>query len=82
MAKLSFDISTLRVLLVEDDEFAREQELTALRHIGVKLLSVAEDGDQALEELIKGVPYDLVVEMHPPWPGAPWLALVKLRSRC
>jgi two-component system, chemotaxis family, chemotaxis protein CheY len=61
MARLSFDVSQLRILLVEDDEFSREQQKTALEHVGVKFIVVASDGVEALAELEQGTHIDLIV---------------------
>ena len=95
MAKLSFDVSKLRVLLIEDDAFAREQELTALKHIGIKLINVAEDGSEALEQLAGGTSCDLIVsdwnmpnfdglqllkEVRKRWPGIAFLMVTNNES--
>ena len=61
MARLAFDLSVLRVLLVEDDTFARELEKTALQHLGVSRITVAEDGAKALDALKRGIACDLIV---------------------
>ena len=52
MARLAFDLSALRVLLVEDDTFAREFEVMALRQLGVEHVTMAEDGALALDVLV------------------------------
>lgn len=61
MARLAFDLSVLRVLLVEDDTFARELEKTALQHLGITRITIAKDGAEALDALQRGVGCDLVV---------------------
>lgn len=61
MARLAFDLSVLRVLLVEDDTFARELEKTALQHLGIERITVAEDGALALDALKRGIACDLIV---------------------
>lgn len=95
MAKLSFDVSKLRVLLIEDDAFAREQEMTALKHIGIRLIHVAEDGSEALEYLASGTSCDLIVsdwnmpnfdglqllkEVRKRWPGIAFLMVTNNES--
>lgn len=61
MARLAFDLSILRVLLVEDDTFAREIEKTALLELGVSKVEVAIDTSEALDALARGVACDLIV---------------------
>ncbi|MBT6426936.1 MAG: response regulator [Rhodospirillaceae bacterium] len=61
MARLAFDLSALRVLLVEDDTFAREFEVMALRQLGVEHVAMAEDGALALDVLRRGTACDLIV---------------------
>lgn len=61
MARLAFDLSVLRVLLIEDDTFARELEETALRELGVARVNLAHDGDEALDALNRGLSCDLVI---------------------
>ena len=61
MARLAFDLSVLRVLLVEDDTFARELATTALRQIGIKRIVIASDGAEARDALERGAAFDLVM---------------------
>lgn len=61
MARLAFDLSVLRVLLVEDDTFARELEKTALQHLGITMLTISRDGDDALDSLERGIACDMIV---------------------
>ena len=60
MARLAFDLSILRVLLVEDDTFSRELEQTAFQHLGVKSISFAKNAEEALDALNRGVDCDLL----------------------
>lgn len=61
MARLAFDLSIMRILLVEDDTFAREIEVTALQELGASKVTVAHDIGDALDTLHRGVPCDLIV---------------------
>lgn len=61
MARLAFDLSILRVLLVEDDTFAREFEKTALLELGVANVNLAKDKTDALDALTRGIGCDLIV---------------------
>ncbi|NQU57820.1 MAG: response regulator [Rhodospirillales bacterium] len=90
MARLAFDLSVLRVLLVEDDTFARELEKTALQHLGITRITIAQDGKDALDALERGIPCDMIVsdwnminldglellkEVRQRWPGIPFLMI-------
>jgi len=61
MARLTFDLTALRVLLVEDETLAREIEQNALYELGIERVTVAENGAVALEAMGRGLPYDLVI---------------------
>jgi two-component system, chemotaxis family, chemotaxis protein CheY len=61
VARLVFDFSVLRVLLVEDDTFAREMELTALQHLGISRITIASDGTDALDILERNKTFDLII---------------------
>jgi len=61
MARLAFELSELSVLLVEDDSFARELEMTALHTIGIDTVTVAPSGEDGLLALESGGPFDLIV---------------------
>ncbi len=61
MARLAFDLSILRVLLLEDDTFAREFEKTALLELGVANVALAQDTADALDALSRGIGCDLIV---------------------
>lgn len=95
MARLAFDLSVLRVLLVEDDTFSRELELTALRQLGIDRITVAEDGALALDALKRGIACDLVVSdwnmpnfdglqlfeaVRQGWPGTAFLMVTNTES--
>ena len=56
----SYDLSILRVLLIEGDAFARELEKTAFMHLGVKSIDCATDENAALETLQRGARCDLL----------------------
>ncbi len=90
MARLAFDLSILRILLVEDDTFARELEKTALLELGVANVHISRDTAEALDALERGVPCDLIVAdwnmlafdgrelvtmVHARWPGLSILML-------
>ena len=61
MARLTFDLSVLRVLLVEEDTFSRELEKTALQELGISTINYAHDESEALDALVRGLPCDLIV---------------------
>jgi len=61
MARLAFDLSLLRVILIEDDTFSRELERTALQEIGVTAITNANNADEALDALDRGAPCDLIL---------------------
>lgn len=89
MARLTFDLSVLRVLLVQDDTFSRELEKTALQQLGVGGLTIARDWAEALD-ILKRVRCDLLIsdwsmpglegtafirDVRAGWPGLPVLML-------
>jgi DNA-binding response OmpR family regulator len=61
MARLAFDLSQLRVLLIEDDTFSREFERTALHQVGITTLTIVRDTVEAVDALDRGVPCDLII---------------------
>jgi two-component system, chemotaxis family, chemotaxis protein CheY len=61
MARLAFDLSQLRVLLIEDDTFSREFERTALHQVGITKLTIVRDTVEAVDALDRGVPCDLII---------------------
>lgn len=90
MARLTFDLSVLRVLLVEEDTFSRELEKTALQELGISTINYAHDESEALDALVRGLPCDLIVfdwnmplfdgaglvgKVRKGWPGTPILML-------
>lgn len=90
MARLAFDLSILRILLVEDDTFSREIEVTALQELGVSKITTALNEVEALDALARGVACDLIVfdwnmpsfdgvglikKVQESWPGIPVLML-------
>lgn len=90
MARLAFDLTVLRVLFVVDDTFAREFEVTAFQHLGIKTITTARDGAEAIDALERGVPCDLLAldwnmplfdgaelaqAVHARWPGISLLML-------
>lgn len=81
MAHLAFDLSGLRVIVIEDDPFARDQVVTALKHIGVKFLNVVEEAAQALALLDAGRHCDVIVSdwRMPDMDGLQLLPMVRTR---
>lgn len=55
-----FDVQDLRVLVVDDSRFARNHIMRVLRNLGVKHMTEAEDGQQAID-ILSQVMFDLVV---------------------
>ena len=88
--KFGVNFSELRVLLVEDSEFALNLEKLALREMGFQAVVVARDGQEAYETLQNFETIDLVVsDWNMPnlnglellkvarqrWPGIPFVML-------
>lgn len=61
MPRLIFDLSALRVLLVEDETLAREVEQNALSKLGIQNVSVAQNGAVAIDAITREPSFDLVI---------------------
>jgi two-component system, chemotaxis family, chemotaxis protein CheY len=61
MAPVASDLSALRVLLIEEDFFARELEKTALQHLSIRRITITQDGTDALNTLESGASFDLIM---------------------
>ena len=74
------DLTRLHVLLVEDEKFAVKLESMVLKQIGITQVTIAEDGESAIQ-LIDTQDFDVVLS---DWnlPGANGLDILRhLRSR-
>jgi two-component system chemotaxis response regulator CheY len=49
--KMELDVSTVRVLVIEDNDFIRELVATMLRDIGFRDIAQARDGEDALSQI-------------------------------
>ena len=75
---LQQQISTLKVLVVDDEQYMRKVVRTMLLSIGVKTVYEAEDGMSGLESIRKHVPHIVIVDWEMPMiDGAQFVRMVR-----